>query len=290
MHSQVKSFTGHKIGSGKMEDRDETGFDPSVREDGPDGGTGEHRIPTNMRTLLILEVISQSREPLSPTQVNDKLGLPKQTVHRLCNTLVEDGFLMRTGDGKKMRASRRTRLIASGLLNSSRIHLGRHKILSDLAREVGETVNFVVPEDDGMNYLDRVETDWPFRVQLPIGTHVPFHCTASGKTFLASLPIRARQKLINTLKLESLTANTISDPDSLLRELANIARVGYATDNEEFMKGMVAIAVPVDDGRGGFAGALAYHGPSIRLSIEEAIKNRSVLLEASRKLTAVMFD
>lgn len=262
-----------------------TALDNELESEQDDG-----RIPTNMRTLLILEVVSQSREPLSPTQVNEKLGLPKQTVHRLCNTLVEEGFLVRSGDGKKMRPSRRTRLIATGLLNSSRVHLGRHQILSDLARKVGETVNFVVPEDDGMSYLDRVETDWPFRVQLPVGTHVPFHCTASGKTFLASLPIRARQKLTRALKLEKLTSNTISDPEVLLKELADIARAGYATDREEFMEGMVAIAVPVGDGQGGFAGALAYHGPAIRLSIDEAIKNRSVLLEASRKLTEIMFD
>ena len=41
-------------------------------------------------------------------------------------------------------------------------------------------------------FADRVETDWPFRVLLPVGTHVPFHCTASGKTYLASLPAANR--------------------------------------------------------------------------------------------------
>jgi DNA-binding IclR family transcriptional regulator len=272
----------------------ETGLETGISRGEPGGNdepfeeSSESRIPTNMRTLLLLEIIGRSRDALSPTEVNQQLGLPKQTVHRLCNSLVDDGFLIRTG--KKLRPSRRTRQMASGLLNSSRVHIGRHQILSDVAQAVGETVNFVVPEDDGMNYLDRVETDWPFRVQLPIGTHVPFHCTASGKTFLASLPARHRQKLVQSLKLERSTANTITSHEALLTELANIGRNGYATDREEFMEGMVAIAVPVLDEQGGFAGALAYHGPSLRLDLNVAIKNRGILLEASGKLTSILFD
>ena len=64
--------------------------------------------------------------------------------------------------------------MASGILHASRLHIARHQILQDVAATVGETVNFVVPEDAGMSYFDRVETDWPFRVQLPVGTHVLF--------------------------------------------------------------------------------------------------------------------
>ena len=74
-----------------------------------------------------------------------------------------------------------------GLLYNSRDHMARRQILLNIANKVKETVNFVVPEASGMNYIDRVETDWAFRIQLPIGTNVPFHCTASGKCFLASL-------------------------------------------------------------------------------------------------------
>ncbi len=42
------------------------------------------------------------------------------------------------------------------------------------------TCNIATPDRDGMVYIDRVETKWPLRIQLPIGTTVPFHCTASG--------------------------------------------------------------------------------------------------------------
>ena len=129
----------------------------------------EDRIPTNLRTLLILEVLGTSDRALSPTEINQSIGLPKQTIHRLCAKLEQEGFLARGEDGKKLRPTRRSRLMASGLLYASRFHIARHQVMQRVADEVGETVNFVVPDSEGMIYVDRVEADWPFRVQLPVG-------------------------------------------------------------------------------------------------------------------------
>ncbi len=251
--------------------------------------TGE-RTPTNLRMLLIMEIVGDAGQALSPTEINSRLKLPKQTIHRLCNTLVEQGFLIKDGVDKKLRPARRTRVIASGILTASRFHIARHQILQGVADAVGETVNFVMPEDDGMSYIDRIETDWAFRVQLPIGTHVPFHCTASGKTFLAGLPNQARKKIVAALQLEKLTPNTIDDPELLLEELRVISKQGYAIDNEEFMEGMLAIAVPISNMQGMFHAALAFHGPGLRLSVDGLVSKKGVLLEAARKLTETIFD
>ena len=55
----------------------------------------ENRIPSNLRTLLILEVIGRSDRAMTATEINDEIGLPKQTVHRLVSTLEKEGFLNR---------------------------------------------------------------------------------------------------------------------------------------------------------------------------------------------------
>ena len=56
-----------------------------------------------------------------------------------------------------------------------------------------------------MNYIDRVETNWAFRVALPIGTQMPFHCTASGKLFMASLPAARRRAFLSSLNASADT-------------------------------------------------------------------------------------
>lgn len=247
------------------------------------------RIPTNLRTLLILEVLGQSDQAMTATQINEHLALPKQTVHRLCVTLEENGFLTRPGNAKKYQVARRLRDLGSGLLHNSRDHVARHQILKEVAEQVGETVNYAVPGNSGMSYLDRVETDWPFRIQLPVGTSVPFHCTASGKSFLASLAPKKREALVASLNLKKMTAHTLSERDALLDELKSIRKLGYSTDREEFMEGMIAIAVPVLDPNGRFIAGLAYHGPAQRMSLTEAIERKDLLQSAAVKLGNVLF-
>lgn len=247
------------------------------------------RIPTNLRTLLILEVVGNSDRPITATQINEELGLPKQTVHRLCTTLEKEGFLIRELNGKRLLASPRLKALASGILFSSRSNIATRQVLVDVAEKVSETVNLVIPEEDGMMYLDRVETDWPFRIQLPAGSHVPFHCTASGKTFLASLAPARRRKLIETLRLSKKTENTHVDSESLLVELTQIAKQGYAVDNEEFMDGMIAFAVPVRDRQGRYCAALAFHGPTQRLTTDSMMQHRETLIEGAIRLREAYF-
>ncbi|MBE1283753.1 MAG: helix-turn-helix domain-containing protein [Rhodobacteraceae bacterium] len=247
------------------------------------------RIPTNLRTLLILEILGKSDQPMTATEINAFLGLPKQTVHRLCATLEENGFIIRHGNSRHYQVARRLRELGSGLLHNSRDHIARRQILLDVAREVRETVNYVIPEEAGMRYLDRVETDWAFRIQLPVGTNVPFHCTASGKCFLASLAPKARAQLVSSLTLTRMTGATHVAAEPLLEELKQIARQGYSLDQEEFLDGMVAIAVPVTDPSGRFVSALAFHGPTQRISIPEAIRCKEMLQASAIRLRDALF-
>ena len=124
---------------------------------------------------------------------------------------------------------------------------------------------------------------------MPVGSHVPFHCTASGKTFLASLSPALRKSFVKGMNLTPMTRNTFTDSGSLLDELALISKQGYAVDNEEFMEGMVAIAVPIRDLNSRYCGSVAFHAPDQRLSIETAIDRKDFLLEGAKKLSKVLF-
>lgn len=250
--------------------------------------TEDTRIPTSMRALLILEILAKSDQPLTPTQINSELGLPKQTVHRLCSRLELDGFIFRDHTGKRFRHARRMREMASGILHGAYEQNLRHQILENLAHHVGETVNLVVATDKGMVYQDRVDTDWPLRIQLPIGSHVPFHCTASGKVFLASLTPQAGRKFVKNLELKGYTKNTFTSEEQLLENIRITRKSGFSVDQEEFMEGMVAIAVPIRRENGPFFGALALHGPRQRLSLEVLKSHLESLQVYAEKLAGAM--
>lgn len=245
------------------------------------------RIPTNLRLIMILEALAEADEPLTPTQINRKVGLPKQSIHRLCATLVEEKLLVRDVSGKRLRPSARALDMARGLLRSRQTTEARRQILLRLAEVTGETVNFVVPDERGMTYIDRVETDWAFRIELPVGSHVPFHCTASGKCYLAALPAKQRHRLLSVLTLDQRTDNSITDLQALERELTLIEEQGYAIDNEELFDGMIALAVPVRDRHGYYLASIAFHGPTQRLDRAILMSHLQTLKDAALALASV---
>jgi len=245
------------------------------------------QVPPNLRAIRILEVLSESPSPLTPTELNEWLGWPKQTVHRLCQTLIDAGILEK--HDKRLYPGRRTNLLASGLADRAAGRVGCHQLLRQVARESGETVNFARPEPRGMSYVDRVETNWAFRVALPVGTHVPFHCTASGKLYMANLPSARRRSFLGSLALTPLTPNTYTDVGELEEELAEIRRSGFSLDREEFHEGMVAIAVPVTDRMGRFYAALAIHGPTQRFSLDDAVAKYDLMEDHASRIGELLF-
>jgi DNA-binding IclR family transcriptional regulator len=136
-------------------------------------------------------------------------------------------------------------------------------------------------------YVDRVETAWPLRMTLTSGSHVPLHCTASGKLLLALLPKASRERLTPQLALNRYTESTITDPKRLAAELARIRANRYATDNEEFHAGLVCVAVPVT-GKKRACAALAVHAPVSRMPLERALSYLPVLRRAAAAMSSTL--
>ncbi len=250
-----------------------------------DEDTGQ--IPTNLRLLLLLEEVAKVGVPVTPSVVNETLGLPKPTIHRLFATAEAEGFLQRDIDGRSYSPGRRMRLLSINTLSSERVRTVRLAVLKSLAMKVGETCNLAIPEREGMFYLDRVETHWPLRIQLPVGTQVPFHCTASGKMFLSTLRPDYLDRFLKNHALDPQTEKTITNPKELQEELIKTRDRGYSTDNEEFMPGMTAIAVPILDNMGRLLSTLSIHAPEQRRHLPDLVEYLEPLREAADELAAI---
>lgn len=253
-------------------------------------GEGSGTIPTNLRLLLVIEAVARAGVPVTPTEINAEIGLPKPTIHRLFATLEQEGFLQRDIDGRGYSPGPRLRVLAGGILSSRRIRTARQAILHRLSREIGETCNIALPDRDAMTYLERVETQWPLRIQLPIGTRVPFYCTASGKMYLSALDRTHLKRYIAATDLVARTPNTLTDPDALLAEIRTVRDQGHALDREEFMQSMVAIAVPIPDMNGRLMATLSVHAPMQRFDVDAALRALPALRKAADHLAQLVAD
>lgn len=245
-------------------------------------------IPTNLRLLSVIEVVASAGVPVTPTDVNAELKLPKPTIHRLFATLEAEGFLQREIDGRTYTVGQRCRKMSLNILSSLRVRTARLAVLSRLGEAIGETCNIAVPDREAMVYLDRVETKWPLRIQLPVGTQVPFYCTASGKMYLSTLQDSHLKRYLGATRFHPRTGQTLTDPARIKEEVLATRARGYAQDNEEFMDGMIALAVPIQDDLGRLVSTLSFHAPTQRLTLEESYRHLASLRAAAAELSDLL--
>ncbi|MCY4099487.1 MAG: helix-turn-helix domain-containing protein [Rhodobacteraceae bacterium] len=120
-------------------------------------------IPTSIRMVKIIEVVGKAGNPLTLAEINRELDLPKQSLHRLCDRLLEEGYLVKV-ENRRLASGEKLRTLARHIYFDADQKIVRHQILQKVAQKIGETINLVVPEAKGMTYIDRVETDWPLRI------------------------------------------------------------------------------------------------------------------------------
>ncbi|MEH6648684.1 MAG: IclR family transcriptional regulator [Motiliproteus sp.] len=235
------------------------------------------------RVLEIIEAVSRADRPMSSTELSFLLDIPKPSVHRLLQQLESDGYLQTNMRGLLVPGER-MHGIALGVLYSSRYKALRQAILKNLTNKIGETCGIAIPDGTEMIYYDRVQTNWPLRIHLPVGSHTPAWCTASGKLYLSSLPKNRRHRIIQNLSLDKLARNTLIDPESLEKALLQIQTNELGTDNEEFVDGMVACAVPIKDQDGRLFACLFTHAPLIRTTLDELLAFEPILRQAAIEL------
>ena len=237
-----------------------------------------------VRAFALLEVLAAEDGPVALADLASRVGLPKATVHRLLAQLAGAGLVGREPERRRFAVGARFSALALRVLANSTHRGVRRAILQGLVDELGETCNLTMLDGAEIVYLDRVDTPSPLRVNLQPGSKVPLHCTASGKLLLALLPAQRRARIVRHLRLEARTANTITARPALETTLKRIRRERLSTDAEEFITGLVCVAVPILAADGRALAAVAMQAPVARMPLERALRHATRLREAAGAL------
>ena len=238
------------------------------------------------RVLQLVETVAKSPRPISAGDLAAMLDIPKPSVHRLLQQLQQTGFLQLDLQGKVI-CGQRTHQLALNLWQTSHYRVERQAVLQSLASEIGETVGIAVMHDLDIVYIDRVLSNWPLQIYLPEGMQIPIWASASGKLLLAQLPPEQYTRVVDKLSIYALTTNTQTDRQQLLATIARAKTEQLSVDNEEFIPGMVAFAVPIPNGDGAPFATLFTHGPTVRKSLDELLTYTPAMRQAAEELAAV---
>ena len=240
---------------------------------------------TLFRGMKIMQQVAEAHRGLSITDLVGLIELPKPTVHRIATQLEEEGFLLR-GPDKRFVVGSALKTFALDVQANQSVGAPRHAILERLSQEVGETCNCTMLDGHRTVYFDRVEYNWPIKIDLHLGSRLPLHATASGKLFLAYMKPSERKRLLKAAPLTKNTEHTITSIDELEEQLKLIRKEGIGFDNEELLAGMAAISAPVFNLKKRICFTVAVHAPTSRKSLDDLREFIPALRRAAESLSA----
>lgn len=220
--------------------------------------TTSHTIKSVHTAFRIVESLKRL-EDASITNIAADTGLAKSTVHKHLATLLEEDCVTKDEDGYSLGARF---LDLGGFVRSERYG---SEVVKDkvklLAEQTGQVVHFAVEEHGRAVVLYREKGEYGVPSRSRVGKRMYLHQTSYGKAILAHLPDDRIEGIVDHYGLPSATANTITDPDALSEELAQIRERGYAINDEESTVGLRAVGAPVILDNGRVFGGCSIAGP-----------------------------
>jgi DNA-binding IclR family transcriptional regulator len=217
------------------------------------------------KVLRILELLDRSPGGLQLKDIARLTGLNKSTAHRFLKHLEGEGYLFRDDSGAYMIGPRLVRF-GTGVSYQAMLSRISRPVLEQVWSTTGETVNLATLVGPEILYVDVMESLHTFRLVSQIGSRRPLSCTALGKAMLAAMPTEQRELLLPTLRFENATPRSITSVARLRKDLAQIAQLGYALDDEEAVTGARCVGAAILDANGKVAGGISISGPTARIN------------------------
>src|SRR4051794_20660260 len=233
-------------------------MDSAMPNSTPSTGPRRGSIQSVDRAARILKVLASGPRRLGVSEIADRLGLARPTVHGLLQTLQAHGFVEQDRDSDKYQ-------LGAGLLHLGNSYLdlnelrGRSIVHAErLAMRTQAAVRVGVMHGAEVVVVHHVfRPDAAFQV-LEVGAQLPAHATALGKAILAYAP----QATVDDLLAEApprLTRRTLS-VTALRRQLAEVRESRLALERDEAVLGESSIAAPIFDHTSHAVGAIGVVG------------------------------
>lgn len=253
---------------------------------------GSGRIGTNTigRTMRMLELLAGEPRGLRITDLANEMGLNRAIPHRVLADLIGLGYVAQDPRTERYRVTYKLGSLGLRQLETAGTMRWAQDELNKLAASTRELVRLAVAEGATLTWVAKAQgSDSALTYDGVSGTEVVLHATASGKAFLATLPVAEAERTIAEHGLDPQTNRTETDLEGVLQELGLTRERGYALVEEEMEVGVSAIAAPIVppqsvDGRA--VATVSIAGPSARLDHERMTRYADDLVEVANELAA----
>jgi DNA-binding IclR family transcriptional regulator len=237
------------------------------------------RIGAAERAIAVLDAVAEGGE-LGTNEIARRTGMTPSTVSRQLGTLAASGLVERVSATGRYRLGIRVVHLANALLARLDVREVARPHLVALAAATGETATLSVPAEEDAVTIDFVPGAHQVQPVSRLGRPSIAHATSAGKVMLA---FSGRE--LPDGPLRAYTAQTITDPRVLARQIADVRERGWADAIEEREQGLSAIAAPIRSSRGELEAIVALQGPSSRFDATAIEGARPFLLERAETIS-----
>ncbi|MFZ5646746.1 MAG: IclR family transcriptional regulator [Bacillota bacterium] len=238
-----------------------------------------YSAPLVYKVFAILQEIAGSDSELGISEISRRLNISKSTVYGITQALTELGVIMQDPGTKKFRLGPTLIKLGSRALAGIDIRSVARPIMEELSERFRETIFLGTFDEKGITIIEKAESPAELKISAPVGTRIPVFAGAAGKVFLSGLKEQAVRNILSQKPIPAFTENTVTDPENYIGELRAVRREGYATDHEEYIRGVNAICVPVLDPLGKHLAAMwmvgfvhSFSGEKMEQAIEATIR------------------
>ena len=244
-----------------------------------------YRIQAIERAVSILNAFSPEDPELGVTELAERLGLHKSTVHRFMVNLDAAGLVER--DPRTGRYRLGLRIFELGGLVMQQMNLWDEALpfLEGLVHDTGETGHLAVLDGGEAIYIERVEARRALRVPSAIGVAIPPTRPTSARCCWPTSPGSASRRSSPSAAWPRTPPRRSPTPRPLEAELDRIRALGYAVNNEEYDEGLRCIGAPVRDHSGHVVAALGIGGPVTRITPDRVGELAELVMTAARGLS-----
>lgn len=249
-------------------------------------GAAAHSDGTVGKALLVLDQIAAFGRPVRFGELLEGSDMPKATLYRFVQTLTKTGMLAYDPDRQTYAPGLRLVRLAHAAWQQSALAPIARPHIDRLSQEAGETVHLAQLDQGQVIYVDKRNAAVPIEMFSSAGKVGPAYCTGVGKAMLAYLEAEALAEALARQAFHRFTPHTITSPEDMHRELAQIRADGYALDREEHEPGIICIAVPILSDQGRVLGALSVTTSTERKSLAQLKGELPRALATARTIAA----
>jgi DNA-binding IclR family transcriptional regulator len=216
------------------------------------------------RAARILAVLGSGTPRLGVTEIAERLGLAKPTVHGLLRTLEKHDLVAQDPDTGKYSLGPGVVSLGNAFLDGSELRARSLLWAESLAQRASEAVWVAILSGSRVIVLHHVfRPDNTVQI-LEVGAAIPWHACALGHAIVAYLPEAGRARAL-AADLAPLTGRTKTSRAALGRVLGLVRKQGYAVEDQEATVGDAGVAAPILGRDGVVAGAIGVVGAADRL-------------------------